>query len=151
MVQRQLNDLKRGITRGDLVFIINTEKPLKTGWYRVVLECEAEKNEIVLVFEKPVHKNFKKTDNSLVHSRMVKGVFLMKKTTLMFDDTSKYKTIAVVSGVDTVLLQNNSYDITSINQYSKNVEVTEDFVKLVEIYKSKNEDKGLVAVSNYMI
>lgn len=145
------NKIKDTIKMRDLVLIVNTEKPLKTGWYRLLIEDEGENKEQVLVFEKPLHKDFDDEDKSLVHSRKIKGVFLMKLSTLMHDKNSKYIVYARVRGIDSVILQRKNYSILSIDLWSKNVDFTNDFVSLISIYKTREQNNSITQVANYIM
>lgn len=127
------------IHQGDLVFLVNTEKPLKTGFYRKVRDYSSTE-EVCYILEKPLHKNFNAEDETLVSSRKEKGIFIMRAKTVRNDKyyNNNYVLLAVIRGVDTILLMQNNYDLTKIDAESKNTCVDSLFINFVQEYEKRN-------------
>lgn len=135
-----LNKIKdSAISQGDLVLIIHNTKPLKSGFWRKLREGDAGNNTIFYVLEKPLHKNFDMKASELSSSRTEKGFFVMKDTTVKNDYDKKYNIIADVRGTDAMKLVMDDYDLNSIDLDSKNVKITDDFMKFMEIYNAANK------------
>lgn len=130
---RQIKE--KDIAIGDLVFIYHHEKPTKSGWWRKVLY----KNEdIYYALEKPLHKDFNfDIESKICH--IEKGLCVMVQDTLSFgiDRKNEYEVMAIVKGLDSILLTNNNYDITMINTdetKNQDIIITARFIELQKWY-----------------
>lgn len=100
------------IRQGDLVFILNTEKLMKTGWYRKVRTSNHDKGEVFYVFEKSIHPKYDPHDKTLEKSRRTRGVFHMKETTIYYgENKNKYNILVRATGISSTLIVQNDYVI----------------------------------------
>lgn len=101
------------IKQGDLVFILHTEKPMKTGWYRKVRLSNESPDTMIMVFEKAIHPKFSEYDKSLEFAHRTKGVFHMTERTFTTTVYSNpYVTLAIATGVTATQIVQNNYRIT---------------------------------------
>lgn len=135
---------EKNVHQGDLVFLVNLEKPLKTGFYRKVRDYSLLSEEVSYIFEKPMHKDFDAKDETLIFSRKEKDVFIMKAKTLRDNNYygNKYVLLAVIRGVDTILLMQNNYDLTKIDKESRNTCVDPLFISFKHEYEKRNNVKN---------
>ena len=126
------------IAQGDLVLIINNERPTKSGFWRKMREGETADNKVYYILEKPIHKDFDTNDKDLKHTHKENGLFVMKGTTMRYD-ANKYNILADIRGTDVVKLVQDNYSLDSIDINSSNVKYTKDFIEFLEIYKRVNK------------
>ena len=146
------------IAQGDLVLIINNERPKKSGFWRKIREGKSDDKIIYYILEKPLHKDFDIDDEELSHTHKEKGCFVMKDYTLKnesyekFNTGYKYNILADIRGVDAVKLVMSDYKLSEIDTESKNVRFTSDFVELMKYYNpSKTRVNQLEEIANSFI
>lgn len=134
--------IENEVHRGDLVFILHRTKPMKTGWYRKSRVSNKNSTETVYVFEKPIHPNFDPNDITLTRSRKERDVFLMKNTTVSFNDNkphlNEYEILVQATGVSAVIILQNGYTIPNSINYTglADICITDrgvDFLSLVNV------------------
>lgn len=106
MIEKFINS--KNIRVGELVFILHTLKPMKTGWYRKVSES-IKGGGYFYVFEKSIHPKFNEWDDSLSSSRKTRSIFHMGENTLRYN--GQYVILARTTGISACYIMKNKYCI----------------------------------------
>lgn len=122
------------VNLGDLVFIVNTKHPTKSGWWRKL----KINSTTYYVLEKSVHKDFNIEDTSLQTTHRIDEYFVMKPTTVrMYKD--KYLLLVDVGGIQSIELVKNGYDFDSMDLKSDDVIYTKEFEEFMKYYQASKE------------
>jgi hypothetical protein len=109
----QTNNLNiSNIHQGDLVFIVNWDKPTKTGWWRKARMSHVEAT-CDLFLEKPVHKDYNYDELVKSKSRVEHGVFIMKPNTVDYDQ-DKYEILFIATGKSSARIVNRGYKLEQL-------------------------------------
>lgn len=145
---------ERTINQGNLVFIIHNEKPVKSGWWRKV----KNKEEVIYILEKPVHKEFSLEHKDVRESRVEHEVCVMKDSTLSYgqDVNNKFEILASASGLAQYIIMNNNY-LQNVNTDTwdklmrENIIVTDNFEKLFSLYTNEKQYSNIEELAKNMI
>lgn len=136
--------LERYILRGSLILLINHERPTKSGWWRAIYDGDLE--DVYLILEKPLHKNFDINDPSLAHTHIEKNTFVIKLHNLKYSISNgekKYEILAVIKGVESVILTQNNYDLSKIINdnldFNNNILTSSGFTSVKDILLKKEK------------
>lgn len=145
----------KDVRQGDLVFILNKEKPMKTGWYRKIRESnyfygKVKDDNIFFVFERAIHPKFNAQDESMSLSRKTRGVFHMKGSTIEHDEIcckGKYQILVRTTGITATKILLNDYRVTCSEaelEELSDITITEDGIYCLEqlgLLGKKHESK----------
>lgn len=126
------------VNLGDLVFIVNTKHPTKSGWWRK-LKINSTKSETYYVLEKSIHKDFDTEDTSLQITHKIDGYFVMKPNTIR-TNKNKYLLLVDVGGIQNIELVKNEYDFDLIDLKSDDVVYTKEFEDFMKYYQASKEE-----------
>jgi hypothetical protein len=142
------------INQGNLTFIIHNEKPVKSGWWRKV----RNKEEVIYILERPVHKDFSLEHPDVKESRIEHGVCVMKANTLSYGQNvnNKFNVLASASGLAQYIIMSNNYLQNIDNDVwekliKENITITDDFEKLFKIYFNKKSANDIEELARNMI
>lgn len=152
-----VNNIIKKATIGSLVLLINYKRPTKSGWWRLI--HDGKLGHTYLMLEKPLHKYFDVNDEDISFTHKEKGVYVMRLSGV-FDSTDcnegKYEVLAVVKGVECILLSNNDYKLCNVVPYedlekNKNIFCSNKFKEVKHMfYKEINKNKLETIVADFV-